>query len=233
MPRESKPGESRGGRQRGTPNKSNVLKKAAMSAVQWMQDMPEFSSFQKLCLHREEGRDFQIRKQQRGSRVAIIAPHGWTIEPVTSRLAEATAGDSFSWYCFEGIKGNRGNLHITSANFDEPQCLNLIAPCEIVLAIHGRKDAGDPTTIFVGGLNEVQRDLLCSELKNAGFSATTANKKFRGRDRSNICNRGQQGMGVQLELPRSLRDRLDTDEGLFSAFVEALNRVIDRALGNI
>jgi hypothetical protein len=26
---------------------------------------------------------------------------------------------------------------------------------------------------------------------------------------------------------------LDTDEGLFSAFVEALNRVIDRALGNI
>ena len=41
------------------------------------------------------------------SRVATIAPHGGTIEPVTSKLAEATAGDSFNWYCFEGLQGNR------------------------------------------------------------------------------------------------------------------------------
>src|SRR5664279_5723233 len=87
------------------------------------QEMSGFSNFRELCLHREDGRDFQIRKKRRDSRVAIIAPHGGAIEPVTSKLAEATAGASFSWYCFEGLNGNRGNLHITSSNFDEPQCL--------------------------------------------------------------------------------------------------------------
>jgi phage replication-related protein YjqB (UPF0714/DUF867 family) len=68
------------------------------------------------------------------------------------------------------------------------------------------------------------------ELKNAGFSATTTNTKFPGRDRSSICNRGQQGMGAQLEIPRSLRDRLDADEILFNVFVEALDRSINRVL---
>jgi len=119
--------------------------------------MSEFSNFNELCLHRAEGRDFQIRKK--GSRVAITAPHGGTIEPVTSKLAEATAGASFNWYCFEGLKGNRGKLHITSSNCDEPQCLELIAPCDIVVALRGRKDEEDPATVFVGGLNEVQRDM--------------------------------------------------------------------------
>ena len=151
--------------------------------------MPEFSNFQELSLHRQEGHDFQIRKKRRGSRVAVVAPHGGTIEPVTSKLAEATAGASFSWYCFEGLKGNRGNLHITSSHFNEPQCLKLIGP-----------------------------------------PATTANTKFPGRDRSNICSRGRQGMGVQLEILRSLRDRLDTNEILFNHIAEALDRAINRVL---
>ena len=197
-----------------------------------MRQMPEFSNFRELCLHREDRRDFQIRKKRRDSRVAIIAPHGGTIEPITSKLAEATAGASFSWYCFEGLNGNRGNLHITSSNFDEPQCLKLIAPCDVVVALHGRKDEEDPATIFLGGLNEVQRDAICLELKNAGFSATTANTKFPGRDRSNICNRGHQGMGVQLELPRSLRNRLDNDKMLFNGFVGALDRAINRIMND-
>jgi len=48
--------------------------------------MTEFSSYRELSLNRTEGRDFQIRKKQRASRVAIIAPHGGTIEPGTSKL---------------------------------------------------------------------------------------------------------------------------------------------------
>jgi phage replication-related protein YjqB (UPF0714/DUF867 family) len=160
----------------------------------------------------------------------IIAPHGGTIEPVTSKLVEATAGTSFSWYCLDGLDGNRGNLHITSSNFDEPRCLKLIGQCDIVVAIHGRKDAEEPATILVRGLNEVLRNAICSELKSVGFSATTASTKFPCRDRSNICNRGRQGMGVQLELPRSLRDRLQTDDNLFNGFVKALRCAINHVL---
>ena len=37
-------------------------------------------------------------------------------------------------------------------------------------------------------------------------------------------------MGVQLELPRSLRDRLDSDKMLFNGFVEALDRAINRIM---
>jgi len=33
-------------------------------------------------------------------------------------------------------------------------------------------------------------------------------------------------MGVQLELPRSFRDRLDSDKMLFNSFVEALDRAM-------
>ena len=54
--------------------------------------------------------------------------------------------------------------------------------------------------------------------------------KLPGRDRSNICNRGRQGMGVQLELPRSLRDRLETDDNLFNGFVKALRCAINHIL---
>jgi phage replication-related protein YjqB (UPF0714/DUF867 family) len=132
--------------------------------------MHEFSSYRELSRNRQEGRDFQIRKKQRGSGVAIIAPHGGTIEPVTSKLAVATAGDSFSWYCFEGLSDNRGNLHITSARFDEPQCLELlVAPCDIVLAMHGRKDDGNPAVVHVGGLHDELRMVISSELSDLGF----------------------------------------------------------------
>lgn len=134
------------------------------------------------------------------------------------------------WDCFEGLNGNRGNLQITSSNFDEPQCPKLIGPSDIVVAMHGRKGGEDPATIYVGGLNEILRDIICSELKNAGFSAKATNTKFPGRDRSNICNIAQQGMGAQLEIPRSLRDLLDADEILINVFVEALDRSINRVL---
>src|SRR5713101_3370387 len=98
---------------------------------------------------------------------------------------------------------------ITSAIFDEPQCLELIAPCDIVIAMHGRKDDGDQATVLVGGLHEGLKEIFSSELSGSGFSATTNSVKFPGRDRSNICNRGRTRRGVQLEMPRSLRDKLD------------------------
>jgi phage replication-related protein YjqB (UPF0714/DUF867 family) len=188
-----------------------------------VQQMAEFSDHRELCLNRVEGRDFRIRRGRRESSV-VLHHMGGTIEPVTSRLAVATAGRSFSWYCFEGLRGNRGNIHITSSNFDEPRCLELIASCDVVLAIHGRTDDGDLTTIFAGGLHESLRNAIALELNEAGFSTTSDSPKYAGRARSNIWNRGRLGRGVQLEIPGSLRDELDDDEVLFNHFVGVLGR---------
>jgi phage replication-related protein YjqB (UPF0714/DUF867 family) len=58
--------------------------------------------------------------------VAIIAPHGGKIEPGTSEIAAAIAGDDYSLYRFQGLRDRpREELHITSAKFDEPTC----GPC--------------------------------------------------------------------------------------------------------
>jgi phage replication-related protein YjqB (UPF0714/DUF867 family) len=35
---------------------------------------------------------------------AVIAPHGGAIEPGTTEVAEAIAGDRFSFYTLEGVK---------------------------------------------------------------------------------------------------------------------------------
>jgi phage replication-related protein YjqB (UPF0714/DUF867 family) len=45
--------------------------------------------------------------------LAILAPHGGGIEPGTSELAEAVAGEGLSFYAFEGLKRS-GNavLHV-------------------------------------------------------------------------------------------------------------------------
>jgi len=54
--------------------------------------MDRYESFDELCKHAIEGRDFRIRTASRPGQVAVIAPHGGGIEPGTSELAEAIAG---------------------------------------------------------------------------------------------------------------------------------------------
>src|ERR1019366_7404121 len=79
--------------------------------------MTEYPNFAALKQAEREGEDFDIVCRPRRSPVAVIAPHGGEIEPGTSEIAAAIAGDEFNLYCFEGCKpsGNIG-LHITSAN---------------------------------------------------------------------------------------------------------------------
>ena len=113
--------------------------------------MDRYSCFSELAAREARGADYEIcARRQAASRVAVIAPHGGGIEPETSRIAESIAGAEFSLYCFLGLKrtGNRV-LHITSHNFDEPECLGLIAEHDWVLAIHGCQESGERT--FLGG----------------------------------------------------------------------------------
>ena len=161
-------------------------------------------SFASLRESASEGVDYSILLRERASRIAIIAPHGGGREPGTSEVAEFIAGRTHSLYCFKGIK-NSGNsvLHITSTQFDEPRCEELIRSAEIVVAIHAcdLREA----VIYVGGLLNELRAAIIVGLTEVGFDALEDDTHHGGADPRNICNRGRSHRGVQLELSHGLR----------------------------
>ena len=189
--------------------------------------MPDkYRNFAELAEYEREGVDFRIRLKQKNSTVAIIAPHGGTIEPRTSEITEEIAGTSYSSYYFEGlIDRQHCYFHITSTNFDEPKCLNLIKHCDIVIAVHGL--CGQRKAVKVGGRDEKLRNAICENLKTSGFVTkvvTTGN--HAAISQKNICNKGRRGAGVQLEITRGLRDALLDGREDLSAFAKAVQQAL-------
>ena len=187
-----------------------------------------YPDFATLAAAHEQDRDYRITVQDRGTCVAILAPHGGTIEPETASIARAVAGDDLSFYLFEALRaGAHGDYHITSHRFDEPRALALVAGADTSIAIHGRKDDGTDT-VWLGGRDEIQRDAVGDALRAAGFGAAL-NTALPGVHPSNICNRTRSGTGVQLELPRSLRRSLSQDATMMARFSTALRAAISAA----
>lgn len=190
----------------------------------------KYNSFVELAAHETVGIDYRLRVHTTKSTAVIIAPHGGEIEPGTSQIAEAIAGDEFSFYCFEGIKRDRphGDLHITSAKFDEPEGCRLVANAEVVIAIHGRHDRDDRWNIWAGGMNSALRDRIVAGLANGGFPAVARKpgESLAGATPANICNRGKTKGGVQLEIPRTLRDAFRVHAPRLEAFANAMRSSI-------
>ncbi len=180
-----------------------------------------YFNYDHLSCHERKGIDYRIRCVS-NSDIIILAPHGGGIEPGTTEIAEAIADSQYSFYAFEGIKP-RGNrvLHITSTRFDEPLAFKLVKKASKILAIHGCK--GDTEEIvYLGGLDKKLKRKLGKSLKAAGFRAENPqNSQLKGKNSHNICNRGQTGKGVQLEITRKLRYSLQKN-GKLNRFVTAL-----------
>lgn len=156
--------------------------------------------------------------------VVIIAPHGGKIEWRTSDITRAIAGHDYSYYLFEGRKArDNGELHITSSNFDEPQCLTLIGPARIVLGIHGCQGEN---AIYVGGLHVPLADALYEALVEDGLPAQRHGHRFPAIHPMNICNRGADGAGAQLELTLDMRQ-----EPIAERIVAIARRVIAEFVG--
>jgi phage replication-related protein YjqB (UPF0714/DUF867 family) len=172
-----------------------------------MQD--KYASFAALQAGGEiAGKDYNTTVRERPqSGVLIVAPHGGNIEIGTTELADLIAGAEYSLFAFNGLKirGRNRDLHITSHNFDHPECLALAARHPIVLAVHGCK--GDSSQIYVGGLDGELSALLTERLVAAGLPASATGHKYPGRNPLNICNRGARGRGAQLEFTWDLRDQ--------------------------
>jgi phage replication-related protein YjqB (UPF0714/DUF867 family) len=167
----------------------------------------EFHCYDDLAGRYTEGVDYAVQALRREqSRVAILAPHGGHIEGRTSEIARLIAGEEHRLYLFEGLRTTGDNfdcLHLASHRFDEPRALELIAICDIVVAVHGYA-AGGPD-VLLGGLNEPLKQEIAQSLAGKGFTCQAQGHRFPGRDPRNICNRGRSGEGVQLELSRDLR----------------------------
>jgi phage replication-related protein YjqB (UPF0714/DUF867 family) len=197
--------------------------------------MPDYyNSFAELARSEVEGRDFRVNCRYGSSRFAIVAPHGGQIERGTCRVAAAIAAQDHGYYAFEGIKARaNARLHITSDRFDEPRALTLVAGVATVVSVHGARGADE--AVFFGGLDFELRCRLIAALVAAGFRAADDPSPTRqGRGRSNICNRGTTGRGVQIELPVGLRRALfnQTHAGwipnsAFDRFVAAVRRELE------
>jgi phage replication-related protein YjqB (UPF0714/DUF867 family) len=108
-----------------------------------MRARDKYKSYAELHENEREGIDYRVCMIDRAAPVAVIAPHGGTIEPGTSELATTIAGESYSLYCFEGLRPRpHRDLHITSTNFDEARCLHLIAKHNFVVSVHGLRNFG-------------------------------------------------------------------------------------------
>lgn len=188
----------------------------------------EYTSFADLAAHKKQGDDYNFSVLDRASAVAIVAPHGGWIEYGTSQLATAVAGDDFSLYLFEGLKAKRPHreLHIGSEYFDEDRCVQLVTKAQIAIGMHGRADGDDPETIWLGGLGKELRDATALALENVGFKAITSGHRLAGEHKNNICNRGKGQAGVQIELPKTLRDTLVADAVRLALFSGAVRKAI-------
>lgn len=153
-----------------------------------------------------EGTGYRIRVHPvASSSIAVIAPHGGSIEQYTSDIALAVAGQNFNLYLFEGIRrsGNYAALHLTSHWFDEPQCLALLAQCDHVIAVHGC--GGEMQQALVGGLDEPLKAAMAQAISALGIDTRVEDHRFPATDPMNICNRGRRGVGVQIEMTMPLR----------------------------
>lgn len=188
-----------------------------------------FRSFADLAAAYDEGVDYRITRVPRsGSTVGIVAPHGGRIEAHTSDIATAIAGADFSLYHLDGIRrsDNGPALHLTSHYFDEPSCLELLAPCEDVVTIHGCKAAGE--VVLVGGLDNDLAAELGAAMTKADLACYLDEHEFPGTHPHNICNRGRRGVGVQLELSATFRESSPHKRKLVAAVREVLLRRVAR-----
>lgn len=120
---------------------------------------------------------------------------------------------------------NNSDLHITSANFDEPRGLEIAKLSQVVVTFHGQ--ACMDCFVNVGGLHKILGDSVICELTRVGYSTgRRSDPMLQGLSPQNICNKGSSGQGMQLEISRGLRNLLITDEAHLIRFAEAIRIAI-------
>jgi len=170
--------------------------------------MDRFRNFAALRRHAREDRDFTVETRKGQSGYAIMAPHGGGIEPATAITAAAIAGTDHGYYALKGIRSrNNGQLHIASERFDEPRALALAKVSHTVITVHGC--SGGQLVVYTGGRDARLRGRVVQYLADIGISVDDIPPpSLGGLRRDNLCNQGNSGKGLQMELSAGFRRRL-------------------------
>lgn len=189
---------------------------------------PDFAS---LKAANTEGLDYSREVYGRGSTVSVFALHGGDIERATARLARSVAGKDLNLYIFNGWHGkDSGGLHITAANFDDPDAVLLATSSALGVSIHAQADRG--SWVCIGGANKIAASLVARRLEESGFAAVTPCERLPGTSPRNIVNRSSAG-GVQLELTLRLLAGLERDGEDLSRFAGAVRQGVLEFVGGL
>jgi phage replication-related protein YjqB (UPF0714/DUF867 family) len=188
-------------------------------------------------------------------RKIVLALHGGGIERGTSEIALAVAGyhpatfaqatdclGLHDLWIFEGLLADQNSqLHVTSANYNDPIALKLVQISRRCLSLHGLSDAPGSADIQIGGLDTELSSIVLEELTTAGISAAIGTDvDTNGNDLNNICNKTTISVGVQLEMVATYRESLfapgcntrelrkNNTNASFCQLVAALRRAMSR-----
>jgi phage replication-related protein YjqB (UPF0714/DUF867 family) len=171
----------------------------------------KYNNYAELRAAERIGKDYHIFCDLFSDEMILVVPHGGGIEVGTTELAQEVymciKGGLISSYLFNTTKpSNNVDLHITSANFDEPVGVGAVTNHKHAISFHGYAASKEENTI-VGGLDDEFKEIVIKHLKSQGFNAEAATTRFTGTDPKNIVNRCEHGAGVQLELSTLQRKR--------------------------
>lgn len=199
--------------------------------------MTPYREFAELVLHTIKDKDYRFVIANQSADVTVVTIHGGGIEPLTSELAAAIAGQQYNLYDFRGLRA-QGNdmLRIPVARFDEVRLRSLMQRSQVGISIQGIP--GTDTTTHLGGSNKRLREIVRQHLEGAGFQTGGPVGVRASHDPSLFFNWPAQG-GVQIELTTALREQMVAGplkgfawedasrwQPLFHTFVEAVRAAL-------
>lgn len=184
-----------------------------------------FDCYRELSDFLTQDTDFQVTSRYGHNQTYLVAAiHGGIIEPGTSDIARLIAEDNLGLYLFEGLNSSvdYDSYHITSTCFDEPKLEDLLQKHQTVISIHGCRDSWGPS-ILLGGLDRALKQRIYQRLVEHDLPVQSDDHPFLGQEEQNICNRGLGRAGLQIEIPRKIRNQSDLYPKIAGAIRSALN----------
>lgn len=171
--------------------------------------MDTYSNFMQLAANERYMTDYLIEHQLIDSPILIFTPHGGGIEPGTTELVKAIAGEELNYYTLTAKKSKDNiNLHITSKNYDEPTLLKILPTIEQCVSLHGCQNKEE--IIFIGGRDTKLKRKIQTQLELRDFKVGVKDQ-FLAESLDNITNKNKTSAGVQLEISHGLRKQMFED----------------------
>ena len=199
----------------------------------------KYSSYQEMIRTEKSGVDFKVVYRAGSRSFLVAAPHGGQIEPGSSELADAIAGDTFGFYAFVGLKRDSSDLFLPSSGFSEPELTRVSKTYSTIVAIH--VIPGSERLIYVGGNYRQVADFITRALASAGYQVKAPPEDASAYSATNFINKSIIG-GVQIELSSAIvedmfrgpatNERIRQDRTRrtpeFNRFVQAVTAVLER-----